>query len=328
MSEVDYNQRLREIEELLHAKRYTACIRECGLIFEAGLRELVQTLVNNLEDAAKRDEIFGAERRIAKANESFRKFGLGQMVGLYTEAKILDKLRSHLEISLQKVRRISWNDVVSLRNAAAHENTGAEIDEGDALQMYYWAKVFLYDTQLMDGPKAQKKTGPLLSAGEITVCPECKRSLQKEWRFCPTCGTAVQAVCLSCGAALAPTFKICPYCEAPTRGAAVSAKIVHEYELLFRGAYLDMIITAQERAMLDQKRLELGLSVEQAEEIEKRCVPANILEYHHLVEGVLVDGIINEYERVFLNKKTEQLKIDPKIAACIEDDVKRAYECP
>jgi uncharacterized membrane protein YebE (DUF533 family) len=101
---------------------------------------------------------------------------------------------------------------------------------------------------------------------------------------------------------------------------------LRQYELLFRGANLDMIITSQEREMLEQTRLELGISAEQAEEIETRSIPKEILEFQRLVEAVYVDDEANAAERALLDRKIQQLKIDPVIARSIEDDVKRTRQ--
>ena len=312
MSENYFNSRLSEIEQLIKSGRYCACIRECGSLFETGLRELFQLLIEGAEDAGKRDEILAAERRIAKGNESFKKFGLGQLVGLYSEARIFDKLRTHLKVPMPKVRRISWNDVVTLRNQATHDEMTAADDEGDALQMYFWLKVFLYDSKLAENTGTIRAgTASGLLTGE--PCSVCKAPLQKEWKFCPVCGTCIHLICAGCGEKLGPKFRICPFCETRLRGTTPEGvKTEHEYELFFRGAYLDKYVNAHERELLEQKRLELGLSCEEAEAIEDRCIPRHEAEYQRLVEGVYIDGSIDEAERALLNRKIDQLKIDFK----------------
>lgn len=326
MSLNHYDRRLVEIEQLIKSVQYCACIRECGSVFETGLRDLVQHLIQESEDAGKRNEILAAERKIAKGGESFKKFGLGQLVGLYAEAKIFDQLRTMLKTPLSKVKRISWNDVVSLRNQATHDELAAGYDEGDALQMYFWLKVFLYETNLAGNAKVLKaKEDVSLLTGES--CPACKASLQKEWKFCPECGTCIHLICAGCGEKLGPKFKICPYCETRLRGTTPAGfKAEQEYEAHFRGAYLDKHVNEHEREALEQKRLELGLSTDEAEAIESRCIPRNEAEYHRLVEGVYVDGLVNEAERAFLNLKMEQLKIDSRTATLIERSVRRSRE--
>ena len=92
-----------------------------------------------------------------------------------------------------------------------------------------------------------------------------------------------------------------------------------EYRFLCRGAYLDGIINVRERRLLDKKRMELGLSTEEAELIERKCAPDNVVEYTRFVEGVLVDGVITEVERAFLEKKARQLHLNPGLAREIEE---------
>jgi len=92
------------------------------------------------------------------------------------------------------------------------------------------------------------------------------------------------------------------------------------------GVYLDNVVNPRERALLDSKRLELGLTTKQAEMIERRCAPTRVVEYTHLVEGVLVDGVINDVERSFLKKKAEQMELDEWVAAQIELSVKARHD--
>lgn len=319
-----YEDRLKEIDRLHNEQKYTACVRECGLLFETALREHLQNLLQQLEAVGERDEILAAERKLAKGGESFKRFSLGQLVGLYREANVFDKLRKHLTSSLSKVRRIIWTEVVELRNIAIHNESAATIDEEDSFQMCLWLKTFLHDTELI-GTSTEVKSGNEANAPSgVSYCPECKSRLLNQWKFCPECGTGIYQVCQACFRALSPEFKICPYCETPIRGgAAANPKALHDYEMICRGVYFDQIVNARERVMLDRKRLELGLSVAQAEEIERRCVPRNIALFQELVEGLLLDGEISDTERAFLEKKASALNIDPELAASIEEETRK-----
>ncbi|HUI88866.1 MAG TPA: zinc ribbon domain-containing protein [Anaerolineales bacterium] len=51
-------------------------------------------------------------------------------------------------------------------------------------------------------------------AGVRATCPNCNAPLPKDVKFCPECGTAIQAdkFCTNCGAKLAVGAKFCPDC--------------------------------------------------------------------------------------------------------------------
>ena len=54
-------------------------------------------------------------------------------------------------------------------------------------------------------------------------CPNCQSEIQPGQRFCPECGTRLDAACRSCGASLPSGAKFCPECGAATAGAVTDA---------------------------------------------------------------------------------------------------------
>ena len=44
------------------------------------------------------------------------------------------------------------------------------------------------------------------------LCPQCKKSVSKNFALCPYCGVKLKKNCPSCGKELQPDFKLCPYC--------------------------------------------------------------------------------------------------------------------
>ena len=325
MTQSNYTKRLQVTEQLWREKNYDSCVRESGQLFESALRHLLTRLISETEDSTKRNEVLQVEGKISGGNRSYKKFTLGELVGLYREAKVFDKLRSHLSLPMLKIKHIHLDDLAVLRNAAVHGSMGEVHAEEDALQMYYWVKLLLYDTNLVINEEPKMEQNITKKKLNKYSCYECKESLEKDWNFCPFCGSAVARTCPSCSGEILPNYKICPFCEFQIRGNAKNATALKEYELLFRGAYLDSVITAQERISLEEKRLELGLTVALSDEIEEKCIPANLLKYYQTVEGVLVDGVINDLERSLLDKRQKQLGIDPALAANIEEDFLRTY---
>ena len=57
----------------------------------------------------------------------------------------------------------------------------------------------------------------------MLVCPSCGTESQSGAKFCPECGTRLNAACPSCGATLTPAAKFCSECGTPLPGAAVPA---------------------------------------------------------------------------------------------------------
>lgn len=49
---------------------------------------------------------------------------------------------------------------------------------------------------------------------ERLACPNCNRSIQPDFLFCPTCQTRLKKACTSCGRLLHLRWSICPYCGA------------------------------------------------------------------------------------------------------------------
>lgn len=72
--------------------------------------------------------------------------------------------------------------------------------------------------------------------------------------------------------------------------------------------------------------MELGISAEQAEEIEVRAMPKGVLEFQRLVEAVYIDGVVNEAERALLDRKIKELRIDLSTARNIEDEAQRVQK--
>ena len=84
---------------------------------------------------------------------------------------------------------------------------------------------------------------------------------------------------------------------------------------------MDGIINSHERRILDEMRINLGISLDEAEKIEKSCAPLASLLYYRSVEAVAVGGIITTVERNFLDCKMKETKIDPWVAREIENSL-------
>ncbi len=315
-----FRRRFAEVERLYRGDEPWKCVRECGAVFEEALRYLLMELLTRVDSASQREEIHGAEREHAKGDQTFGSFGLGQLLGVYRGAKVFDKLNRFTEHDLNKVkRRIVWREVSDLRNLATHDTGRESLDQDDATQMFTWLKLFLHDTGLLHVAGSAQEPTTMDAVSVSAECPACSNEISNRWHFCPFCGAARSPTCASCMRVLEPEFRICPFCESPVRGHDhADAQAKHHFLLVCRGAYLDHVVNRREREMLEQLRLELGLTYEEAEEIERECALPGVLEYQGLLEIVFLDGVIDERERTFLDRKAEALGLDPELVAHIE----------
>jgi RNA polymerase subunit RPABC4/transcription elongation factor Spt4 len=315
MTRKEYEKRLGEIEKLHDDESYHACVRECGAMFEVALREVLVRLVQALQSQG----IAFPEPLKEFANLKRDKQSLAPLTRCMRDDEVQKRFRAYYKLSSPRLRRISWRGVKEIRNLAVHDQDASNIDQEDSLHMKHWIRIFLEETKLVGKKKLPK------IARRVGRCTGCKEPLTPEWNFCPKCGTCIRLSCISCASVLDPKFKICPYCETPVRGASqTGAKALHEYEMLFKGAFLDQVITPDERELLEKKRLEMGLTAADAEEVHRRCIPQNIREYQRLVEAASSDGSINDLERALLERKVVELGVNPKTAKSIEDQYAKA----
>ncbi len=321
-----FRKKLEAADSLYLRESYAACIRECGAIFEKGMRELLHNLLPVIEELQQRRMIEDAENLIG-AGKAFGTFHLTQLEGLYRQAGIFDMLRKHVKSPLRKTRRIDWKTMISWRNEAVHECR--EFSPDEAMQMLIWTRSFLYECGLV--PSGHQQDSPPKADQPQKSCAGCSGSIKEEWAYCPGCGMRLSLTCRSCKRILMPDFRICPYCETQVplcseQAQQISEKVRSEYAILCRGAWLDGIINARERLLLNQVRLELGLSDAEADDIEQREAPPGVINYLRLVEGALADGVISKEERAFLNRKAASLGIDPADANELEEALKACEE--
>jgi RNA polymerase subunit RPABC4/transcription elongation factor Spt4 len=54
---------------------------------------------------------------------------------------------------------------------------------------------------------------------QSTICSNCGKELQKEWKICPYCKTSQNTICSNCGKELQKEWEVCPYCATPKANA-------------------------------------------------------------------------------------------------------------
>lgn len=316
----DYLTGLELIEDLLSKHEYSSCILECGMLIERGLRHNLKKLILELGNSKERQAILEAEMKHRKGNETIMKFGLGQLCGVMKEARAWKLLRRQLTSNMRRVRYISWSQVVEWRNAASHSLPNINIGEMEALQMYIWTKTFLIDCELVGEYLVVK---PIEDTVSVANCPECKQKVKPQWKYCPLCGIGINLRCSNCKRQVSEKWGICPWCDAKLERQALKERDISkdEYKHLCKGVWLDGIVYPRERELLEKKRIELGLSCDEAQKIETECAPPKNLVYTQLVEAVLVDKQITPQEKTYLERKAKELGIDPRLKEQIENSL-------
>lgn len=304
-------------------------IRECGTLLEAALRKVLLQVLAETEVVGDRSDIIAAESRIGKGTRCLQQFGFGELVGVFITANVEDMLRRHFTLNFRKTRRIDWKQATEWRNGAAHERDEAAssrrgddpVSHDDAVQMSVWTKAFLHDCELIGGSAEDCARAKTHKSGEHeSACGKCERDLDADWQYCPQCGTAARVNCHSCERTLKPEWKICPFCETrvAAAGSADDVRARWEYLTICKGARIDGVVNSTERQHLEKLRLELGLDLDEAAEVERSAAPGRAVDYLHKVEDFLVDGLLSLAERRYLDNYREQLGLDESIARAIE----------
>ncbi|MDP8236415.1 MAG: TIR domain-containing protein [Candidatus Erginobacter occultus] len=317
----EFERGLAHIEESLRNQKWCRTVMTCGQLLEKAMKKLLDDARAEDADNLLSQRLRDAERHIGRGRRFSDNFALDEMVHLYLETDLFSELRRRLSSSLQKVKQLDWDKLVSCFDDAKNPRHSQDVGREDANEMVYGTKLFLYDCELLG---AKQKVDPVPEdERQLTACPICGTAVTEGWSYCPACGAQLKLVCPVCHRALAAAFRICPYCETrisrhPVGETEEHRRACEEYRVFCAGAYLDGVVNVREREMLGKKRLALGLTQDEAYEIERQCAPHNVLEYTRLVEGVLVDGTIDENERVFLKTKAGELGIDEWLARQVE----------
>lgn len=320
MDKKSYKKRLMEIERHLINHEFDSCISDCGRAFERALRELVGQVYASFQSIEEQQAFLDAQRKStgkahASGNSTFKGFGLGELVGLFHHANLWNKLKKIKNSNLADSRKIDWEAVRILRNDCVHETRNTTTSQADlihAQQMVLWLRTLLYETELIDSSH-----GLAVLDAKTGTCSVCHENLQDIWHFCPICG-ARRPRCTECGHLLNPNWNICKYCDTPARGSVADSQAEKLYDLVSKSVWKDGVLNADERSMLDEFRLELGLTPEKAEKIENNNAPPGVTDYIGVLQSVYVDGVITEWERQHLNRKAAELGLDSQLAKNLE----------
>ena len=317
----EFERDLAQAELLLSRQDWRQCVEACGRLLEKAVKRLLADAQSRARDPGLLGRIHDAERHIGRGRRAIADFDLAEMLHLYVDTGLFEELRRQLTSNLEMIRQVDWDRLTLCYDDAQVPHPSHPIAQDDANQVAYWTKLFLYDCELA-GPKQAVPPVPE-EERNLAACPVCGLAAMPTWNYCPGCAAPLKLICQVCHRALAGDFRICPYCETRVQRQAGAPTDEHrraceEYRTLCSGAYLDGVVNVRERELLKKKRLTLGLTTEEAEQIQRECAPPNVIEYTRLVEGVLVDGVINKDERSFLTRRAGELGLDEWVTKQVE----------
>ncbi|WP_373492579.1 zinc ribbon domain-containing protein [Aquiflexum sp.] len=307
----NYFEDLRKIENLVKQKYYPSSMMRSVKLIELGLKELYKNLEEYLEQNGKSD---GWEKmhvdffRLKKEQFEFQNASLGSLVIFARYTSFWDHVKEMCDSNLRFVKMVNWEHIRKLRNIIVHDDF--EASRFDALEMLFWTKVFLYESGLISGKK-----NPIPEILD-TECAHCETTMSLSWNYCPECGKSARSVCPACSQITHHNHRVCFHCDSviiPSdyKGGSAERKIYKSYA---EAVWADWVVTPIEREWLQQKRLELGLTLDQAQEIELEVIPKNYFMFMEIIDATKVDGSIDRYEREFLAKKAEKYSIPKEVA--------------
>ena len=316
--EAKYEKDLWAIEDFLRREQWGLCAKKSIELFEITLKRAMKELLDELEDSAIPDKLADKQKESDRDGANVEHLELEQLIDLFKDPAAFKELQKQKKRSdLRRTKNIDWDKILVRRDTLKSQS---DIDKEDTMELATWIKLLLYELEFVGAHISVSQPRPLSPSKK---CFQCEKTIKKIWKYCACCGIPLHLECEACGNKLEPGFKICPFCE--TRVSLVLTgqkgkmfKVHNEYATLCKGVYLDEIVTLRERELLIEKRLALGLTVDEAQNIERQCAPENSLEYARIVQGVLVDGVINQNEREFLDDKIEELRVPKWIADNIE----------
>lgn len=301
---MNYLSEFKKADEAFHLQNYDSCIRISGKLVETGLKDLYK---RQEEWYNSKNQSFDLASSFSETHKGFENFsisrsGLSRLLQFYHLSGMWDEVRVRVNSNLHFTQRIPWRHLRCVRNDATH---GSEsLSREHAVEFLHHLKVFMYECELAEDLDEIKP-----DFIQQSNCRSCDRSLSKDWKYCPNCGEHHVIKCMKCGARLEPNWKICPHCNDQSRSDQLTSETERLYRAYCEAIWADHVVNADERDLLRRKRLELGLTEDKAEEIEKTVINPLIVQFIGLVEAVLIDNVIDENELEFLRGKSEKMEI-------------------
>ena len=308
---MDYNKELERLASLLSYKQYATIIKDVAWIFEMALKELYIQQINFFE-RHKNNSILNKEYKnfLKKERELLPDFDIkrtsfAEIGFLFYKTNFNQLIELRINKPLTFAENIPWREIRETRNTIVH-TTHNNVDRNIALRFIDYVQIYLRETRLTETTRVISEL----------KCYSCSELIDREWKFCPNCGVNLSLRCKKCGAELEPQWKICPVCSTPREGLKVKnpTEIFKNY---CQAVWSDGFLNKEENDFLKRKQMELGLSDEEAKEVENKYAPQNAIRFRDMIESCMTDNHIDDNEKGHLRKKADDLSLDHKLANSI-----------
>ncbi len=125
---MDYTSKLQQVDQLTFNGHHAQSVITAASVLEELLRYLYQQVQPRLAPAEQ--QIIADKMSKLGHGKSIPEMTLGQIVGLFREVQLFDKIEKYLDRKLPRLRAADFTNFVELRNRAAHD--AAEVHEDDA----------------------------------------------------------------------------------------------------------------------------------------------------------------------------------------------------
>jgi SAM-dependent methyltransferase len=120
---------IEQIRQDIQSERYTVAAKECAGIIEFAFREIYRRSIGEV-DGSTRKKAFEVEDRLGGPSKDVSSFTLGELVGLFREAKLFDAYSKATGRKLRAITMIDFSQVVTVRNRMQHGRE--EVGRGEA----------------------------------------------------------------------------------------------------------------------------------------------------------------------------------------------------
>jgi len=310
MEKIDYHVELNRIETYLVDRNYNTVVKDVGWLFEMALKDLYKQQIKFFE-RNKENDILASEydKFISTQDNLFSNFNIdresfARISYLFYKTEFNKLIELRINHPLTFSNQIPWKDIRELRNLVVHDNS--KITRNTAIKFINYIATYIKETRLNE---------TIIVIGEIK-CFSCNELVDKNWKYCPSCGANMAECCSKCGTKLKTSWQICPECQTPRSGVKLEKpSLVYKYYC--QAVWSDGYLNHEENLFLKMKRSELGLDESTAEKIENRFAPINALRFRDYVEACLIDNLIDDAEKDHLREKTDELNLSHDLANSI-----------
>ncbi len=166
---MDYSEKLAQVDQLTFNGHHAQSVIAAASLLEALLRELLSRVQPRLS-AAEQKEMAEKLSRIGP-NRAVAELTLGQLLGLYRDTKMIDKIERYLDKKFPRLRAADLSGWLELRNNAAHH--AEDVHEDDARLIASQLRVLLREAGLLEDKS--KTTKKAVTAEQLRSWTKCVR---------------------------------------------------------------------------------------------------------------------------------------------------------